>query len=150
MKKASLKNFCGYDVCDTVFEYTNYCDYERNYKQSYYDKALDIITDKIEVEGIGKTYSGCILITCNLTAFIEKYQAKINKILKDFYTSHYLDDFNKIKSYKPSKQNNFDGEKSELFYYYYFEGFFNDLLNGNYTEGEYKHICEIFTGKEAL
>lgn len=148
MKKMCLKNFTGFDLCDTVFEYCNYFDYDSIHKLSYYDKALDTISDKIEVEAVSSSYYKNIIVTCNITKFIEKYQNKINKFLKEIYTSNYLDEFSKIKAYKPSKETKFNGEKSELFYYYYFEGFFNDLINGNFSEETYKFIFEIFTGKE--
>lgn len=142
MKKMLLKEFSGQDISDTVFDYLNY--FEASEEASdYYEKVQNYLADNIEVEKVNRS-----IVICNITKFIEKHQAKINKFMKSVYYEEYTPQKNGVATYKPSKETKYNTDKGETFYYMYFEIFLNDVLNGGLSENDYKELYKTLTGKE--
>ena len=127
----------GLDIADDIFDWGNYFEYNLELSD-YYDKVLDFMANEIEFV---KYHKGWYSI-CKITDFIQKYQDKFDEFLNDVYQEEYT----------PRYFCENDGiEKidvdDELFYDIYIE-MFGSLINGGFSEKDYKKLYTILTRKE--
>lgn len=142
MKKLSevIEVIGGFDICDEVFDYGIYYDYDSEEKNDYYDKTLKLVADKIEFIKYQKDWYSC----CNITKFIEENQVAIDKFMDIVYKEQYTPRF-------ICKKNNIDKITSddEIFADVYLDLFFNDLAIGNLTDNEYKQLYKLLSENES-
>lgn len=127
----------GFDIGDDIFDYGNYYGYDLDLKD-YYDKVLDFMASKIEFVKYQKDWYSI----CKITEFIEKYQEQFDEFLNQVYREEYTPSY--ICEQEGIERIDCD---DELFYEIYIQ-MFGDLINGNFSEKDYKKLYTILT-KEA-
>lgn len=122
----------GFDIGDETFDYGIYYDYDVN-SESYYDRVLDFMAEKIEFVKYQKDWYS----TCKITEFMESYQKQFDKFLNEVYCEEYTPQFI-CNKYKIDKITSDD----ELFCDVYIE-LFDNLIKGSFGEKAYKRLFEL-------
>lgn len=122
----------GFDICDDIFDFGTYYDYDIKSK-NYYDRLLDFMASKIEFV----KYQKCWYSICKITQFIEAYQKQFDEFLNEVYFEEYTPKYI-CKKYNIDKITSDD----ELFYDVYID-LFNQLVRGGFDENSYRRLFEL-------
>ena len=121
----------GFDICDKIWDWGTYFEMPspdiKEEELDYYDKCMRLFALNIEFEKYQKDWYSI----CNVADFIWDNKKKFDKF------------FNEVNSedWQPKNWNINDKEDEEFYdtYLYCFE----QLVNGNYSEEDYKRLYEI-------
>lgn len=128
----------GFDIGDNIWDFGNYFGYTLG-SDDYYDKVLDFMASKIDL----LKYQPNWYSICDITGFIVKYQDKFDEFLNEVYREEYTP-AHICKKYGIEKIKADD----ELFYDVYIEGLFGGLINGSFSEDNYKRLYAILKEKK--
>ena len=118
-----VKQDGGLDIGDNIYDWGNYFDFSDDDCDEY-DRCMVEMAKRIEVVNVNKN----LFTTCKITQFLQDNEDVVTEFIDSFYDDEY----------KP--QEEIEAE-SEEFYDYYFD-LFTSLINGGWSDREYKWLAD--------
>ena len=118
-----VKQDGGLDIGDNIYDWGNYFDFSDDDCDEY-DRCMVEMAKRIEVVNVNKNW----FTTCKITQFLQDNEDVVTEFIDSFYDDEY----------KP--QEEIEAE-SEEFYDYYFD-LFTSLINGGWSDREYKWLAD--------
>ena len=118
-----VKQDGGLDIGDNIYDWGNYFDFSDDDSDDY-DRCMVEMAKRIEVVKVNKNW----FTTCKITQFLQDNEDVVTEFIDSFYDDEY----------KPQEEIE---SESEEFYDYYFD-LFTSLINGGWSDREYKWLAD--------
>ena len=122
-----VKEDGGLDIGDNIYDWGNYFDFSDDNCDEY-DRCMVVMAKEIEVIKVNPNWFSW----CKITDYLEKHKDTFTEFMNTFYDDEY----------KPVEVEN----QSEEFYDYYID-LFASLINGGWSDNEYKWLTDRLENK---
>lgn len=120
----------GFDIADDIWDWGNYFETPRNFKEcenDYYNLLMWHFANNIEIVKYQEDWYSI----CKVSEFIYKNIKAFNKFMNE----------KNREGYRPNEYEEIESADDELMVDIYLPTFEN-LINGNYSDDDYKKLCE--------
>lgn len=127
----AIKTYGGMDICDNVFDYGVYFDFNEK-PLSPYDSCMKAIAEKIEFVSYKPTYYS----PCKIADFLSQHYKALDQLKREFLVDPEIKEASELKTI-------------EDFYTNYID-MFNQLVSGSWPEKAYKRLVVLLDNPTAL